>query len=122
MTTMTLTTFTSTGTETNKKRQTQTKPRDDYRVIFADRVRYHKDKVYVRDEEGHIKKNKKGLNIYDLVKDENRMLGAPRKIFNTEREYKAWTQDRHTFGQIEDVELESDDDEIDEMNSELIRE
>ena len=62
--------FTSTGTEANKRFQEQKqapKPRDDWRVIFADKVTYPYNKVWDRDEQGHIKKDRKGAKMFNKV-------------------------------------------------------
>jgi len=121
----TLSTFTSTGTEANKTRATagQTKkPRDDYRVIFADKVRYHQDKVWDRDHEGGIKIGKEGGQMYTMVKDYERMTGAPRKIFDSEHEYHRWQAHRELFQELEDVDLEEEEQVIEDLNSDLIRE
>jgi len=116
--------FTSAGTEANKKLQQENKKpkvRDDFRVIFADKVKYPHSKVWIRDEQGHIKKDVKGAKMFNLVKDESRMLAPPRKIFSNEQEYIRWRKERETFQEVEDVDVEEEEPEIEDLNSELIK-
>ena len=115
------TTFTSTGTRANQQLNKTTKVRDDFRVIFTDKVRYHKDKVWDRDHEGAINIGKEGGRMYTMVNDHERMVGAPRKIFSSEDEYIRWYRDRVIFQEVEDVDIEEDEPEIEDLNSELIR-
>tara|TARA_A100001011_G_C13908057_1_gene673896 strand:+ start:70 stop:450 length:381 start_codon:yes stop_codon:yes gene_type:complete len=116
--------FTSTGTEANKRFQEQKqapKPRDDWRVIFADKVTYPYNKVWDRDEQGHIKKDRKGAKMFNKVKDETKMLAPPRKIFSNEQEYNRWRNERKTFQEVEEIDVEEEEPEIEDLNSELIR-
>ena len=115
----TLTTFTSAATEANKHRQT--KPvRTDYRVIFANKVRYHQDQVWERDYEGTIVVGKNGGRMYTMVKDKERMIGAPRKIFNSHREYESW-RDRDQTESVDDIDIEEFP-ELGEQNTHLVAE
>ena len=116
--------FTSAGTEANKKIQQENKKpkvRDDYRVIFADKVRHPVNNVWIRDEQGHIKKDSKGVKMFHKVKDETKMLGAPRKIFSNEQEYLRWRKQREMFQEVEEVDIEEEEPEIEDLNSELIK-
>ena len=119
--TIKLTTFTSAGTEANKNFKHTTKPRDDYRVIFADRVRHPLVKEWVRNERGEIKKDEKGVKEFHMVQDTNRMLSAPRKIFSNEDEYIRWRRERMTFQEVEEVDIEEEEPEIEDLNSDLIK-
>ena len=116
-----LTTFTSAGTRANQQLNKSTKPRDDYRVIFADKVRYHQDKVWDRDHEGAIKIGKEGGRMYTMVADHERMTGAPHKTFDSESEYQRWYNEREIFQELEDVDVEEEEQAIEDLNSDLIR-
>ena len=116
---ITFTTFTSKATQQQKVKQ----PRNDYRVIFTDKVRHPVNKVWCRDDDGSIQKSVKGDKLFDRVLDEERMLQAPRKIFSCQGEYANWKRrqesdnDRYANWDIEDEEPD-----MEEFNSELIRE
>lgn len=116
--------FTSAGTEANKKlQQENNKPkiRDDYRVIFADKVNHPYNKVWIHDDEGHVKKDINGAKMFNNVKDESKMLAAPRKIFSNEQEYIRWRRERETFQEVEDIDVEEEEPEIEDLNSDLIK-
>ena len=118
----TFTTFTSPATESNKAYTSKLKkPRDDYRVIFADQVKYPKNKVWLRDDRGIIKKDVAGNKLFELVVDTEQMLEAPRKIFDNAEEYMRWCRHRTTFQEIADDDFEEEEPLIEDLNSDLIR-